>query len=162
MVSHLFSWGPNETGLWRTWADLHRHSTNCLQIFSWLRPVSPVHSLARHNMDFSLGFYVAVIIVIKLFFFSCLFVYRYKRYQKLVEIRRTLATIEEQSRRGQTLGSAQVSSVINEETFFLDSSVGFYRGDWDWEQDVQCNAGGQTSQLRRVVWSPERCSGQRG
>ena len=82
-------------------------------------------------MDFSLGFYVAVIIVIKLFFFSCLFVYRYKRYQKLVEIRRTLATIEEQSRRGQTLGPAQVSSVINEETFFLDSSVGFYHGDWD-------------------------------
>ena len=56
-------------------------------------------------MEPSYSFYLAIIIVIKLIFWSCICMFRYKRHQKLSEIRRTLATIEEQNMRAQAAGS---------------------------------------------------------
>ena len=65
-------------------------------------------------MDSSLGLYIGLIIILKLLFWGCIFIYRYKRYQKLSEIRRTLAAIEEQNMRAQAAGSVQVKK-LNEE-----------------------------------------------
>ena len=59
-------------------------------------------------MEVSLGFYIVILILIKLSLLACIFFFRYKRHQKLSEIRRSLAAIEEQTRRGQTVGPGQV------------------------------------------------------
>ena len=67
-------------------------------------------------MEPSYSFYIAIIIVIKLIFWSCICGFRYKRYQKLSEIRRTLANIEEQNARARAAGSGQVREIsMNEE-----------------------------------------------
>ena len=59
-------------------------------------------------MEISFHFYIVGLILFKLVLLACIFFYRYKRHQKLAEIRRCLAVIEEQNRRGQTVGATEV------------------------------------------------------
>ena len=54
-------------------------------------------------MEISFHFYILALILFKLVLLACIFFYRYKRHQKLAEIRRCLAAIEEQTRRDQTV-----------------------------------------------------------
>ena len=67
----------------------------------------------QHNMGSDdAGLYIAIFVVVKLVFWICICMYRCQRQQKLEEISRQLATIEQQNVRAQAeAAQAQVRDI---------------------------------------------------
>ena len=63
----------------------------------------------QHNMGSDAGLYIAIFVVVKLVFWICICMYRCQRQQKLEEISRQLATIEQQNVRAQAQTQAQTA-----------------------------------------------------